>query len=54
LIQALIAAGFFDTSLPLVQGTFLSFTVIGFGVILTSYGATRAFSQLRKVVDVRS
>ena len=55
LCQALLGIKFFQTSLPLLTGTFLGLLTIGFGVVLTTHGATRALILLRKTFnDFRS
>ena len=55
LCQALLGIKFFKSSLSLVTGTFLGLLTIGFGVVLTTHGATRALIQLRKTLnDFRS
>jgi len=55
LAESLLDLSFISGSLPLFMGTMLSLTVIGFGVILTTHGATKALKQLRKTIeDVKS
>lgn len=51
LAESLLDLSFISGSLPLFMGTMLSLTTIGFGVILTTHGATRALKQLRKTVE---
>ena len=53
LAKTLLNPGITETSLPLMQGTFLSLTTIAFGSILTTHGATRALRQLRKTLENR-
>lgn len=51
LAETLLNLELIKGTLPLVTGTILSLLVIGFGIILTTHGATKALTQMRKTLE---
>ena len=51
LAEALLNLEAITGTLPLVTGTILSLLAIGFGIILTTHGATKALRQMRKTLE---